>query len=136
MGISIIGIAMWEETVGLDSSSDCHSRKKNDIFAILHNCQGLWVDMRNQLLNIKHFLCFHHLAKDISQYESQLKPHLLSIASQCLSPCSIISDCNGCRMDCKMRVVEEGGSMGWQRGIWKIPRFIVFSQIVLPLLTR
>ena len=52
MGISIIGIAMWEGTVGLDSSSDCHSRKKNDIFAILHNCQGLWVD---KLLKIKHF---------------------------------------------------------------------------------
>ena len=28
VGISIIGIAMWEGTVGLDSSSDCHSRKK------------------------------------------------------------------------------------------------------------
>ena len=28
VGISIIGIAMWEETVGLDSSSDCYSQKE------------------------------------------------------------------------------------------------------------
>ena len=41
---------------------------------------------------------------EISQHECQLKPHLLSIGSQCLSPSAIISDCYGCRMDCKMRV--------------------------------
>ena len=81
-------------------------RKRKDIpcplFSVLPRPDNMGMGV--QLCSETSISRYFKYVTEISQHECQLKPHLLSIGSQCLSPSAIISDCYGCRMDCKMRV--------------------------------